>query len=71
MSFAHSLHSPYWALRSALGLHDESPGPTRAYRQFLMRASMSRRWSRVEHVLDWVWPKSLILYGTRVATGLP
>jgi SAM-dependent methyltransferase len=71
VSFAHSLHSPYWALRSALGLHDESPGPTRAYRRFLMRASVSRGWSRVEHLLDWVWPKSLILYGTRDATGLP
>jgi hypothetical protein len=56
-------------LRSVLGLHDEKPSPTRAYRRFLMDASLSPRWSRIERLLDWVWPKSLILYGTRVATG--
>ena len=69
VGFAHSLHSPYWALRAALGLHDESAGPTQAYRRFLMRASLSPLWIRVEHLLDWVWPKSLVLYGTRVACG--
>ncbi len=67
--FAHSLHTPYWALRSILGLHDERPSPTRSYRKFLMHASTSRHWILVERILDWVWPKSLILYGTRVATG--
>jgi SAM-dependent methyltransferase len=67
--FAHSLHSPYWVLRSVLGLHDERPSPTRAYRRFLMAASLSPRWRRVEKWLDWIWPKSLILYGTRVASG--
>lgn len=69
VSFAHSLHSPYWALRCVLGLHDEDPAPTRAYRRFLIRASTSPFWNRVERVLDWVWPKSLVLYGTRVAAG--
>jgi SAM-dependent methyltransferase len=70
VGFAHSLHSPYWALRSALGLHDETPGPTRAYRIFLMKASLSPIWTRVERWLDWIWPKSLVLYGTRAATGI-
>ena len=69
VSFAHSLHSPYWAIRSVLGLHDEAAGPTRAYRKFLIRATHSRIWNRVERILDWVWPKSLVLYGTRVASG--
>ena len=69
VSFAHALHSPYWALRAVLGLHDETPGPTQAYRRYLIRASESRMWQRVERLLDWVWPKSLVLYGTRVATG--
>jgi len=67
--FAHALHTPYWALRSALGLHDETPGPVRAYRRFLMHASMAPAWMRLERWLDWVCPKSLILYGTRVAAG--
>jgi SAM-dependent methyltransferase len=70
VSFAHSLHSPYWAIRSVLGLEDESPEPTRFYRKFLMLASLSPAWMKVERALDWIWPKSLILYGTRVASGL-
>jgi SAM-dependent methyltransferase len=69
--FAHALHSPYWALRCVLGLDDESPGPTRAYRRFLLHASLSPVWRRVERALDFVWPKSLVLYGTRVARGGP
>ena len=69
VTFAHSLHSPYWALRCLLGLNDETPSPTRAYRKFLIQATHSRLWQRVEEVLDWVFPKSLVLYGTRVASG--
>jgi len=69
VSFAHALHSPYWALRCVLGLNDETPSPTRAYRKFLIRATHSRFWQRVERTLDWVWPKSLVLYGTRLARG--
>jgi SAM-dependent methyltransferase len=67
--FAHALHSPYWVVRALLGLHDETPAPTQAYRRFLIRASGSRVWQRVERLLDRVWPKSLVLYGTRVAAG--
>ncbi len=67
--FAHALHTPYWLLRALLGLHDDSPAPVRLYRRFLMRASLSPFWIRVERALDWIWPKSVILYGTRVATG--
>ncbi len=69
VSFAHALHSPYWVLRSVLGLHSEKPSPTRAYRRFLIHASTSRMWTRVEHWLDWIWPKSLVLYGQRKTGG--
>jgi hypothetical protein len=69
VGFAHALHSPYWALRAVLGLHLEHPAPTRAYRRLLMRFSLSPFWMRLERTLDWVFPKSLILYGTRAATG--
>jgi SAM-dependent methyltransferase len=68
--FAHALHSPYWAVRALLGLDDETPGPTRSFRRFLLLATASRVWSRVEHALDWIWPKSLVLYGVREARGL-
>ncbi len=71
VSFAHALHSPYWATRCILGLNDETPGPTRAYRRFLVRATHSPLWQKVERFLDYVWPKSLVLYGTRVASGRP
>ena len=69
VGFAHALHSPYWGVRALLGLDDETPGPTRALRRFLIHAAVSRVWTRVEHGLDWVFPKSLVLYGTRVAAG--
>lgn len=69
VGFAHALHTPYWLVRAGLGLDDETPGPTRAFRSFLIRAAVSRVWTRVEHALDRVWPKSLVLYGTRKATG--
>ncbi len=69
VGFAHALHTPYWAVRALLGLDDETPGPTRSFRRFLLLASTSPTWSRVERWLDWIWPKSVILYGTRVARG--
>jgi SAM-dependent methyltransferase len=69
VGFAHSFHSPYWLVRSGVGLDDERSAPTRAFRKVLVHAAFSRTWSKVEHVFDWVWPKSLVLYGTRVATG--
>jgi len=69
VGFAHSFHSPYWLVRAFIGLDDERAAPTRAFRALLVRAAFSRRWSRVERLSDWVWPKSLVLYGTHVATG--
>jgi SAM-dependent methyltransferase len=69
VGFAHAFHSPYWLVRAVIGLDDERAAPTRAFRAFLVRAAFSRRWSRIERLFDWVWPKSLVLYGTRVATG--
>jgi SAM-dependent methyltransferase len=69
VGFAHAFHSPYWLVRALIGLDDERAAPTRAFRAFLVRAAFSRRWSRIERIFDRVWPKSLVLYGTRVATG--
>ena len=69
VGFAHAFHSPYWGVRALIGLDDERAAPTRAFRAFLVRAAFSKTWSRIEHLCDWVWPKSLVLYGTRVASG--
>jgi SAM-dependent methyltransferase len=66
VGFAHALHTPYWVLRSIAGLPkaDES-WLVRMYRQFLIRATVSRGLSRLERVLNFCFPKSLILYAEK------
>src|SRR5690606_14483453 len=67
--FAHGLHTPYWVLRSAVGLPGSEHNPlVRAYRQLLIRATASRWMEAFERrVLNFVCPKSLILYARRTA----
>jgi SAM-dependent methyltransferase len=66
VGFAHALHTPYWVLRSLVGLPraDESR-LVQAYRLFLIRATGSRAMARLERVLDYCFPKSLILYAEK------
>jgi SAM-dependent methyltransferase len=66
VGFAHALHTPYWVLRSLVGLPraDES-ALVRGYRQFLIRAACSRALGRLERILDYCFPKSLILYAVK------
>ena len=70
VGFAHSLHTPYWVLRSIAGLPraDESAW-VRGYRLLLIHATASpfARW--IEGLLDYVCPKSLILYAEKPATA--
>ena len=68
VGFAHALHTPYWALRSVVGLPraDES-ALVRAYRLFLIRATASRAMTWLERVLNYVCPKSLVLYAEKRA----
>jgi len=70
VGFAHALHTPYWALRSIAGLPkaDESR-LVRAYRGFLIRATESRVVDRLEKALNFVCPKSLVLYAEKRASG--
>ena len=64
--FAHGFHTPYWMLRSVMHLPnaDES-ALVRAYRMFLIRAVASPFISRVERGLNWICPKSVILYAEK------
>jgi SAM-dependent methyltransferase len=65
--FAHGLHTPYWALRSVVGLPDADRSRlVRAYRFLLIRAAVSRAIGWLEkRVLDWICPKSVILYASK------
>jgi SAM-dependent methyltransferase len=66
VGFAHGLHTPYWVLRSVMGLpRADSSLLVRGYRQFLIRATASRFLERVERVLNRICPKSVILYAER------
>jgi len=66
VGFAHALHTPYWMLRSIAGLPraDES-ALVRAYRKFLINATASRAMARLERALNYICPKSLILYAEK------
>jgi SAM-dependent methyltransferase len=68
VGFAHALHTPYWVLRSIAGLPkaDESR-LVRAYRLFLIRATGSAAMTKLENVLNYCFPKSLILYAEKPA----
>jgi SAM-dependent methyltransferase len=65
--FAHGLHTPYWALRSLVGLpRADASRLVRGYRTFLIRATASPWLQALERrVLDYVCPKSLILYARK------
>lgn len=66
VGFAHAFHTPYWMLRSAVGLPQaDSFRLVRAYRRFLIRATTSPLLDRVERWLNFVCPKSLILYARK------
>jgi SAM-dependent methyltransferase len=64
--FAHGLHTPYWVLRSAMHLPNADDSRlVRGYREFLIRATASKWMDRLEGVLNYVCPKSIILYGEK------
>jgi SAM-dependent methyltransferase len=66
VGFAHALHTPYWMLRSAVGLpRADAFALVRAYRTFLIRATTSPLMARFERLLNFVCPKSLILYARK------
>ena len=67
--FAHGFHTPYWVLRSAMHLPDaDQSALVRGYREFLIRATASKLMDRLEGVLNYVCPKSIILYGEKRAS---
>jgi SAM-dependent methyltransferase len=72
VGFAHALHTPYWVLRSIAGLpHADESALVRAYRLLLIRATGSPFMSGVERVLNYCFPKSLILYAEKRPKRVP
>ncbi len=64
--FAHGFHTPYWVLRSAMHLPDaDESALVRAYRKFLIQVVGSPLMSQVERGLNWICPKSVILYAQK------
>ena len=72
--YAHSLHTPYWWLRCAIGLQRDDHPAVRAYHRLLVwdieRApGISLGTRAAEAVLNPLIGKSLVLYATQGATG--
>jgi len=67
VGFAHALHTPYWVLRSIVGLpRADGNRWVRAYRLGLIRATGSRLLDGLEkRVLNYICPKSRVLYAEK------
>jgi hypothetical protein len=64
--FAPGFHTPYWVLRSVMHLPDADHSLlVRIYRDFLIRATASKWMDRLERLLNYVCPKSVIVYGAK------
>lgn len=64
--FAHGFHTPYWALRSIMHLPNADESRlVRAYRNFLLRTTTSPWMDRLEGLVNYVCPKSIILYAEK------
>jgi SAM-dependent methyltransferase len=63
---AHALHSPYWWLRCALGVRKKDAGISRLYHGVLawQIRSAPTFLDAIEHALDPVMGKSLVMYAT-------
>lgn len=68
---AHSLHSPYWWLKCAFGVDNDTALPVRAYHKLLVWDIMKRPLATrlAERALDPVLGKSLVVYATKPRTG--
>jgi SAM-dependent methyltransferase len=69
VGFAHGLHTPYWALRSAVGLPTSDGNRlVQLYRLFLIQATTSPWLAWFEDtILNRICPKSLVLYAKKAA----
>ena len=66
---AHGLHSPYWWLKCAVGVHDDGHPAARAYHRLLVWDIMKRPAATrlAEQALNPLIGKSLVLYAAKPA----
>ncbi|MDY7032969.1 MAG: class I SAM-dependent methyltransferase [Thermodesulfobacteriota bacterium] len=60
--FEHAFHSVYWLLRCIFGLSNESAFIPALYRRFLVAIIHSKIMGKAERVLNFFFPKSMVLY---------
>jgi len=69
---AHALHSPYWWIKCAVGVDNDQALPARLYHRFLVWdiSTGARPVRLLEHALNPVIGKSLVMYATKPAAAL-
>ncbi len=67
LHFEHAFHSVYWWVRCVCGLHDEAHPVIRHFRKVLTHVLFSPPLVRLERRLNWLWPKSMVVYARRRA----
>ena len=67
LTFAHAFHSVYWWLRCVFGLHAERHPVILLMKKVLTYRMFSPQLGRAEEVLDFVIPKSMVIYARKEA----
>jgi ubiquinone/menaquinone biosynthesis C-methylase UbiE len=65
LHFEHAFHSLYWWVRCVFGLHAEQHPAIRTCKKVLTHVLFSPALTRAERWLNWVWPKSMVVYAHR------
>ena len=65
LHFEHAFHSLYWWIRGVFGLHDEAHPVISHFRRVLTYVLFSPRLLQAESILDWVIPKSMVIYARK------
>jgi SAM-dependent methyltransferase len=65
VGFAHAFHSPYWMLRCLSGLHKENAPIPALYKKVLYYSLFSKPLRFLEHLCNYFFPKSIILYAQK------
>jgi SAM-dependent methyltransferase len=65
---AHALHSPYWWVRSWMGIENDQAWIVRALTKVVVYEMMHPGgwWTKIERVLNPLFGKSLVVYGVKV-----